>query len=162
MNIENIDRLFRKYKSKGLMIDTNILLVYFVGLYSPEAVGNLKRTKEYNLNDFYTIFRIIEYFKQVITTPNILTELSNLSKRYPDEFKTIFSENVKNVKELYLESFIASSKDHFKIVGLTDSALIELSKNNYLIITNDLPLFHYLQNVNVDAINYNHIRMAGW
>ena len=42
------------------------------------------------------------------------------------------------------------------------SGIAELVKGNYLVLTDDLSLFGYLQNRGIDAINFNHLRPLAW
>jgi len=46
--------------------------------------------------------------------------------------------------------------------GLTDSGIVHLVKDQYLVLTDDLNLVRYLQNQGVDVINFNHIRPLAW
>ena len=74
----------------------------------------------------------------------------------------VFKENMELLDEDYIESNKACIPDHFVKLGLTDSTIIELSKNKYLVLSVDFPLVGYLAKNNIDAINFNHIRTYHW
>ena len=42
-------------------------------------------------------------------------------------------------------------------IGITDAGILMLASQNYLVLTDDLPLFNYLQSQSVDVINFNHL-----
>ncbi len=73
--------LIRKYKHKGLLIDTNSALLYLVGSFDPSLIRNHSRTSKYSEDDFDKVSKFIEFFVEMITTPHVLAEISNLLGR---------------------------------------------------------------------------------
>ncbi len=65
--------LIQHYKQKGLLIDTNILLLYIVGAVDINLIRNFGRMAEFAENDFYVVSKFVDYFDIKITTPHILT-----------------------------------------------------------------------------------------
>ena len=63
---------------------------------------------------------------------------------------------------LYSSSASLATAPLFKKFGLTDSGIADLVKGKDLVLTDDLSLFGYLQNLGIDAINFNHIRSLAW
>lgn len=63
----------------SLFIDTNLLLVLLIGALDLGHVERFKRTKPYTRNDDELLLAFIGEFERLITTPNILTEVSNLA-----------------------------------------------------------------------------------
>jgi rRNA-processing protein FCF1 len=151
-----------KYKNKGLLVDTNLLLVYFVGSYDIERPSTFKRTDKYTIDDYITIARLIDYFRLLLTTPHILTEVSNLSNQLPDKFKENYYQEFKKqvtvLKEIYEPSITICDCECFGRLGLTDSCISMISKGKYLVLTDDLPLSNHLRSLNIDVLNLNHIR----
>jgi hypothetical protein len=66
------------------------------------------------------------------------------------------------LNEHYMKSQEAVSADNFIKFGLTDSVILTLAKGNYLVLTDDLKLVNYLQNLEVDVINFNNIPVLNW
>jgi uncharacterized protein YaiI (UPF0178 family) len=52
--------------------------------------------------------------------------------------------------------------DKFTKFGLTDCGIINLCREQYLVLTDDLKLANYLQKEGIDTINFNNIRTYGW
>ena len=158
--------MLANYKSKGVIIDTNLLLMYFVGLYDPLRIPEFKRTMVFAVEDFYTLLGFFNFFDRVITTPNILTEVNSLAGQLPSDIKVlfnyVFAVQLGRLKEYYRESSGLAQLPHFNKFGLADSSIADVAQGKYLVLTDDLSLFAYLQNIGIDAINFNHIRTLNW
>ena len=76
-----IESLIPKYANKGLLIDTNILLLYLVGAYNPGLLARASGTFQYTEEDFTALCHVMSRFNNWIVTTNILTEASDLSGR---------------------------------------------------------------------------------
>jgi len=164
--MDYLTELISRYRSKGVLIDTNLLLVYFVGVYDPQRIAKFKRTVAFAVEDFYTLLAFFKFFDRVVTTPNILTEVNGFSNQLPDDIKPAyypeFAKHLAGLEEHYIESRKVSSLAHFNKFGLTDAGIIELVRDQFLVLTNDLRLASYLQNVGVDVVNFNHLRILNW
>ena len=66
------------------------------------------------------------------------------------------------LNESYLESREVVKTNSFTKFGLTDCGIVNIAKDKYLVLTDDLKLAHYLQNIEIDTINFNNIRVYGW
>ena len=142
--MQQLDYLLAKYKSKGVLIDTNLLLLYFVGLYDPQFVPKFKRTMTFAVDDFFTLLRFFEYFSKVVTTPNILTEVNSLANQLPINIKLafypIFAAQIATLDEQYIESFKISSTTHFLKLGLTDAGILNLPRGSTSCSNRRLPV----------------------
>ena len=100
----HVRSLVPRYKSRGLLIDTNILLLFFVGLYDRSWVERFKRTRRYTAQDFDLLMEIVLRFDRIITTPHILSEVSNLSGQWaePERGKYFehFAQRITNLSEV--------------------------------------------------------------
>lgn len=163
---EYIGDLFSRYKSKGLLVDTNLLLLYFVGMYDPGMILSFKRTKIFVPEDFALLLGVFNYFSKVMTTPNVLTEVNSLSNQLPEDVKSDyyseFAKQVSVLEEEYTTSAKICALEHFSKFGLTDSGIIDSVSGKYLVLTDDFKLSNYLQKANIDVINFNHIRTLNW
>ena len=164
--MEYINQLIMSYKPKGLLVDTNLLLLYFIGAYDPERISRFKRTMAFTIDEFLLLAMFLGLFEKIITTPNILTEVSNLSGQLPENLRAFFWEDFAgrmiDLQESYTPSTTISASPHFTKFGLTDSGIVGLVKHKYLVLTDDLKLAAYLQNLDIDVINFNHIRAIAW
>jgi hypothetical protein len=164
--MEQIARLLSKYKHKGALIDTNLLLVYCVGIYEPARIPRFKRTAAFTIADFELLAQFFTFFEKIVTTPNILTEVNSLSNQLSEDLKVSyypeFARQITLLEEHYLPSADISALASFHRLGLTDLGIAKLVRDSYLVLSDDLRLVVHLQNVGVDAINFNHIRTLGW
>ena len=158
--------LLTKYRRKGLLVDTNLLLLYFVGACKRDHISRFKRTKQFATEDWSTLLGIFRLFKPIVTTPNILTEVSNLAGQLEEPLRTrcfeLFARGIALLHEEYLPGAELAQTSAFPRFGITDAGVLQLAKGNYLVLTDDFRLSQYLQSQGADAINFNHIRVAGW
>ena len=80
-NTSYIRAMLSKYKAKGAVIDSTLLLLLILGNYDIRSVGR-DRTQKYSANDHRLMVRITDYLDKIIITPNILTEVDNLSRQH--------------------------------------------------------------------------------
>ncbi|MEM9538619.1 MAG: PIN domain-containing protein [Cyanobacteria bacterium P01_E01_bin.42] len=163
-----IGKLIQRYQQKGILVDTNILLLLFVGRVNPDRIERFKRTQTYSINDYNLLLELLPRFSQIITTPNILTEVNSLLNkdlRDPEYsqclslFSFFLSENESlQLYEIYVETKKISKMDKLTQFGLTDCGIADLAAEKYLVLTDDLRLASYLQSINIDVLNFNHIR----
>ena len=161
-DVYNEDQLFllKHQELKGALIDANLLLVYVVGKTDLKALARLPHTKQYE-DDYFLVERVVEWFAKVYTTPNVLTEVSNLGKKLGRDFFRTLTAVVSIMEERYCTSVDASTNEQFQRLGLTDAGLSMLAEN-HLVLTDDLNLYLALRANNVDAVNFNHLRPLGW
>ncbi|RCJ33838.1 hypothetical protein A6769_24210 [Nostoc punctiforme NIES-2108] len=164
-----IASLVRRYCQKGVLIDTNILLLFLVGSVNQERITKFNRTQQFIPEDYELLLEFIARFQKLVTTPNILTEVNSLANQLGEPERSqcfaIFAQFVKNVAlldEYYVNSLDAVNTEKFVKFGLTDSGILTLSKGKYLVLTDDFKLASYVQSVEVDVINFNNIRVFNW
>ena|ERR1019366_6479409 len=149
---------------KGLLVDTNVLLLLLVGSLDPKLISRFKITANQGFDeaDFNLLQTYAGRFQKLITTPHILAEVSNHADKIKDGFRQQVSQRLAALIEV-LDERIESAKilarsDAFLRFGLTDAAISHLAAKNFCVLTVDLPLAGYLQKVGVAAINFNHLR----
>lgn len=140
---EYLVELVRKYRDKGVFIDSEILLLYIVGSKDPRLIRNFGRTAKFDENDFILASEFIEKFDNKITSPHILTEVSDLLGENND-FHLILKAYINLSEEKFLTSKIIAESDGFLSFGLADNAIIEISKGEHLIFTADNRFYGYL------------------
>jgi hypothetical protein len=166
--IGDLPALVGKYRTKGILLDTNLLLLLFVGLVDPNLVKDFKRTKNHQLTEreFLLLERIVNHFSKIVTTPHILTETSNFIFQLNDEKQKLALEIVAKAIQSFKERREESKKlvlaEEFFNFGLTDTAILDLPPKRYLVLSIDAALVIALQKKGVDAINFNHLRQIGW
>lgn len=163
---DEISSLFARYQQKEILIDTNILLLYFVGTVNRERISRFKRTQQFVPENYDLLVQILDSFQKIVTTPNILTEVNSLANQLgePERSRcfTIFAEGISKLEESYISSKAIATNERFTKFGLTNFGISNLAKNQYLVLTDDLKLAVYLQKEAIDTINFNNIRVYGW
>jgi hypothetical protein len=161
--LNSLAEAINTYKDKGLLIDTNLLLLLFVGLHSRKGIQRFKRTSQFTPGDFDCLAGVVRLFKQVVTTPNVLTEVSNLLGQLPEgaHFPVFqrFSLGIQHFQEQFLPSRELAQESCFPKFGLTDAGIVQSAKGRFLVLTDDFRLAGYLERRGIDVINFNHLRM---
>jgi hypothetical protein len=157
----NAERLVAKHRSSGLIVDTNLMLLFVIGVYDSRRIEGFKRTARYTKSDYKRLRFVMERFQNLWTTPNILTEVDNLGRQLPTNewasFALAAQKSIKLQNEIAYQSSVLSGGQHFARVGLTDSATLLLA-NQRLLLSDDLALYVTAIQSGFDAINFNHLR----
>lgn len=162
----NFTDLIKRYRSRGLLVDSNLLLVLCVGSVDRTLVPEFKRTKAYSENDYDILCRFIGFFQKILTTPNILTEVSNLGSslkgRRRNEFQKAFSLITNSLLEEYTASKAAVNIPIFRDCGLADSVTfcVSQSHSGCLLLTDDLQLAGKVNKARAGgaALNFTQLR----
>jgi hypothetical protein len=157
---------YSRYAGHGILLDTNIALLLVVGNHNPAMLPNFKRTAQFAPEDHATLRRILARFNSVVTTPAILAEVNSLASRFGEPVKTevlrTFSKTVKELSEEYMPSAIIADDAEFARFGLTDTNIKLVAAGRFLVLTDDYRFSGYLAANQIAAVNFNHIRVAGW
>ena len=148
--IEKIRGLVQRHKNRGVVIDTNLLLLYVIGLSGVIRIQDFKRTNQFTDDDFRTISHFVKVFGKILTTPNILTEVNSLSNQLKNHQKPrcydSFNQCLQHLfEERYLESTMIGPLRTFSKFGLTDAGTIQLAEEQHLILTDDFQMANYLE-----------------
>lgn len=151
----------RAAKRGALLVDTNLLVLLIVGSLDIEQVERFKRTRAYSREDYALLAAFAAGFRRMLTTPNVLTEVSNLVGQLGEPLRRRalvalgilagqFEERFRASRELVLEP-------SFPRLGLTDSSVIFAAEAEVTVLT-DLDLYVRLSSSGVTSINFNHLR----
>ena len=153
--------LLQRYRGKKILVDSNLLLLLLIGSYDPSLIARFKRVSQYSAADFELLEKFIRMFSTVVTTPHVLTEVSNLANSLGSPVKREWFSHFRNALQLFDEQQFVShelaSKDEFLAFGLTDTALSCLC-GEALLVTEDYRLSGYLRSKNLPVINFSDIR----
>jgi len=159
-----VEVLIGKYIKRGILVDSNLALLYLVGGYDLRLVGDGKYNKlsKYAVEDYELLLRLKNLFKKAVTTPHVLTEVSNLTNDLPEQTKAEclrrFRATFGEIDELPIASMEAAKRQDFHFLGLTDSGLAMVSRE-YLIVSDDARLVKKMNDSGLEALNFNHLRM---
>ena len=158
-----VGSLISQYRRRGVLVDTNLLLLLYIGGYDRRQVELFKRTADRFVSvDFDTLTSVLDQFDTVVTTPHILTEVSNLmgqlSGRVRDGCFDLLARSISNLREHRTAGAALAGDDAFIRLGITDTSILEAAIENYLVLTDDFTLFNYLGGRGLDVLNFNNIR----
>jgi hypothetical protein len=157
--------LIEKHRGKNVLIDTNLLVLYLVGLVNRQRIRNFKRTGDFSLDDFDLLVELIRWFGKLIATPHVLSQVSDLTDLKDEELtavRTLFKRLIGQIDEQYDEVQGIVSDPIFDRLGSTDAAIAVAGARKILVLTTDLQLQVALQDRGLDALNFNHVRALAW
>ncbi|WPL18899.1 hypothetical protein Thiowin_03990 [Thiorhodovibrio winogradskyi] len=152
-------------RRKGVLIDANLLTVLIVGRLGSGEVEAFKRTRNFTTQDYEQINELVGLFGSKCMTPHVLAEVSNLLDWLEPKRKQYAFSHLAEFAQAQREIFppaaeIVATPIYFKL-GITDAGLFQVAQQQPLVLlTADLPLYHYAAGRKLEAINFNHIREA--
>lgn len=148
--------------TKYVSIDTNLLVLFVVGATSKAYIKKHKRCGSFDVDDFNLLTGLLEFPRDLILTPNTLTETSNLIRQIGDPICTeiclFFRAFIQGGRECFVTSSKASARDEFIRLGLTDAALLEVASDDVVLVTTDLDLHVAASKAGYATLNFNHLR----
>jgi hypothetical protein len=152
--------LLKPYCGKPVVLDTNVLLLYWCASFDTGLVHTFKRLNSFSEDDIELLHQTLRSFETINTTPHVLTEVSNLANSLPawrkEGWSSHFARQVGVVKENWISArMIVETPAIF--LGLTDAALCGLA-STHVILTIDFPLSNYLESRRLNVVNFNHLR----
>ena len=120
----------------------------------------------FSIDDYKLLTCILTSFRSRHVTPNVLTEVSNLASQLDGNKQQVVFEVLRSavavLKEHYVPSqHVTQQKEFFKF-GLTDAALVLLTRKRLLLLTMDFPLANYCSSIGADVINFTNLRPLTW
>jgi rRNA-processing protein FCF1 len=166
---QTVVALISRHRQRGVLVDTNLLLLFLVGVFDPRYISRYIRTASYDEEDFNVLAQVLQTFRRIIVTPHILTEVSNLSRdidrgrRY--EF-FLFLASLLNalsghflIDEQHRPAKLISTESEFPLLGLTDAAIIHRAAHHHNpVLTDDRGLSERLERRGIDRLNFQDLR----
>lgn len=157
--------LIGQYRSAGVLVDTNLLLLLFIGAYDKRQVERFPRTADrFVAEDYDTLAGLLRQFDAIVTTPHVLTETSNLIGRSSGRVRQgVFEVFASFVSQAMREQHttaadLVQGTDFFRF-GIADAAISRTAGTlGYLVLTDDFVLYGLLAGRGVDVLNFNQIR----
>lgn len=163
---EQITSYLAGHQARGILLDTNVLLLFLFAAFKPAMIGK-KRLEKYDENAGKLLFNFVIKFSRILTTPHVLAETSNLAaqivdKKFRDElFDELHPRFCLNTADSFVHCEVDGDQvDNllFRRVGMTDAYLAALVRNNELLLTDDLDLYVAAVSTGGAALNFTHMR----
>ncbi len=143
----------------AIALDSNLLLLLIVGKCSPEQIGRHRRLSDYSRNDFNRLVGAIERVQSFVTTPNVLTEVSNLADfGVREPLRRAISEEIARFAgvsdERYCPSRIAAGQPEYLWLGIADAAWLSTLTDEVTLLTVDTQLYLAAAQRGLQAVNF--------
>jgi hypothetical protein len=160
--------LICKHRQSGILVDTNLLLLLMIGAVDDKLIGG-KRTERYTVEHYRALTNLLKNFQHLITTPHILTEVSNLGgTALTGKFREalfimlvvpgLF--RIETIADYVVEQHIPRLEvgaRHIIRFGLTDAVIAKLCERKILLISDDFNLYGMITGQGGEAINFSHV-----
>jgi predicted nucleic acid-binding protein len=151
---------------QGLLVDTNLLVLFAVGAVNRHRIESYKRTRRYTGADFDLLLRVLGKFSRLYTVAHVLAETSNLTDLPGPEglqSRQVLKETISLLKEAEMPSALAAANPLYQDLGLVDAAIGAVARaHGCAVLTDDLALYLWLERVNVRAFNFAHLQASSW
>lgn len=146
----------------GLLIDTNLLVLFAVGSVNRWRIETFKRTRQYTNADFELLLRALENQQPLYTTAHVLAEVSNLTDLPGIErqhIRNFLREMILRLDEVAISSSHATDNPIYPHLGLADAAIATAARTTRCtVLTDDLDLYLPLLRQQIAVINFTHLR----
>ena len=151
---------------RKVALDTNVFLLFLVGLTDRAAIARHKRLTAYDADSYDALCRLLAGYDEIVVTPGCLAETTNLL----DSDKGSRTRCYQILREL-IESGEALSEKHipavkvveaqpFMWLGFTDASYVELAREGIPVITADFKLYQQVVAQNEESINFTTVALA--
>jgi hypothetical protein len=148
--------------SAGLLVDTNLLVLYAVGTVNRNRIETFKRTRQYTMDDYDLLVRMLGNFEHLYTVAHVLAEVSNLTDLPGPErlqARLVLKETISVLNEAEMSSTRAADDRLYQDFGLVDAAIGAVARaNNCAVLTDDFALYERLSRQNVKVFSFAHLR----
>jgi hypothetical protein len=150
----------------GLLIDTNLLVLFIVGSVNINRIETFKRTSQYDRRDYKLLVRILDAFSPLYTLAHVMAEVSNLTDLSGPELlkaRNILKEMLTILQEPPLPSVLAAQSKPYDRLGLVDAAITSLAREcKCAVLTDDLDLYTALRYEGIEAYKFTHLQARAW
>lgn len=157
-----LDQFDQSARSRGVLVDTNLLVLLVVGFVNRDRIPRYKRTSGYNAADWDLLAGMFERFPQRFTVPHVLAEVSALTDlKGPEleEARAILHQLIRLLEELPVASVQACASPLYTRLGLTDAAIAVAAKQRGCsVVTNDAGLYAASSADGTTVVKFDHLR----
>lgn len=146
-----------------VILDANMLLLLAYGSVCRSSLGKKRRVREYVPQDYELTLDLVSRFRQVVVTPNVVTECSDLFGDESDEKEKLWlKEFVKNGEMVRVEEYVPSREAvglrQYDYLGVADCSLLSLVDPDTVLLTADAKLYYEAAKITPFCMNFNHWR----
>jgi len=143
---------------RDVIIDTNIFVLFLAGQINQNRIPEYCRNYMYSKDDYELLLKLLSGFDNIITCPNILTEVDNLLNGLTgdDKYKYLLLAKDIYIKsiEKYLKTKEVIQNWYFDTLGITDSAILMMAMESDLLISGDSTLCDHAKSLNIKTFDF--------
>lgn len=155
MNLSEVDRLVQEYRGRGVFLDTNLLLLFVVGLRSSERVRSHRRLQRFTPDDAEALYRFCGLFSRIVTMPHVLTQTSDLLR---DDEQLYLKQVIDLAQEEFVPSREVATMHQYPYLGLADAAILARIAGAFLVLSDDGLLVAEVQSLNGGALSFGWVQ----
>ena len=160
MSQRDVEAILVRHLGKSLLLDSNLLLLFLIGTFQRDRIPVFKRTAHFTAEQFDTLLNVSTHFQKIVTTPHLLTEVSNLANSLPEYLKGDWSdhlaEQIPSMTEILDPAFEIIRESAFNPFGIGDAA-VQKASAEALVLTEDYRLSGYLRSLGIPVLNFSDI-----
>ena len=150
----------------GLLVDTNLLVLWVVGGVNRNRIERFKRTSGYTKGDFDLLLRVLARFNPLYTVPHVLAEVSDLTDlpgAEGQQARRFLKRTISLLKEAEMPSARAAEDVLYPKLGLVDAAIGAVARgHDCTVLTDDQELYLRLSHEEVDVVYFRYLRVRGF
>jgi hypothetical protein len=156
------DRFDNNARAKGILIDSNLIVLLIVGSVNRERIPFFKRTSSYAPMDWDVLTGILEQIPRRYAIPHVLSEVSTLTDMKGPE-RALARDKLRGwislVQEVPISSLDACGSPYYQRLGLTDAALSLAAKElGCSVVTSDPDLYIALSAEGTAVVKFEDLR----
>ena len=144
---------------KKIYLDAMLLVLLVVGATGRNLIAKHTRLQAFEIKDYERLAGLVRQIDQVLVTPNVLTEASNLLGQHGEPERSLVFRTlrtlIEEVEEEFVDSETAAGNSKFVRLGLTDAALLEVVSRSNPLLTADLDLYLAASEIDSGEAAYN-------
>ena len=147
----------------GLILDTNLLLLFVVGTYDRHFIARYRMTSSFRESDYDLTRFVAGSFSTFVVTPQVLGELTNLLRGVTRTRRGRLFRSLRSILGAFEEVFVTKDEllasPSLERVGFTDVSVLEAAaRRDCLVLTEDHALAGHLRSEGRDALDLSTLR----
>ena len=145
---------------RKVALDTNVFLLFLVGLADRAAIACHKRLAAYDADSYDVLCGLLANYDEIVVTPGCLAETTNLldsdkgsRERCYQALKELI-ESGETLSEKHVPAVKVVEEKPFMWLGFTDASYVELAKEGVPVITADFKLYQQVIARNEESVNF--------
>ena len=145
---------------RKVALDTNVFLLFLVGLADRAAIARHKRLAAYDADSYDMLCKLLASYDEIVVTPGCLAETTDLldsdkgSQQHCYQMLKELIQSGEGLSEKHVPADKVVEQRPFMWLGFTDASYVELADQGIPVITADLKLYLQVAERNEKSVNF--------